>query len=684
MTGTELRSSALPPRHAPATSDVQFVPPVLRLSAWTELSSVKNRVHPEIDDSSLVVPLNTEQQAGLDLAVGVCSSSLDNSSSSSALEISRNMQAASVDNMAPAGSHAPQDSTEEMLSKRHSVLSALSAFIRRVPLGAGRESLRMVLTASKSIAGALADDLDVRDKWLEPATKAEEKEKLPQPLVSMKGSSFKVILKQYAQGLLYSCCAVAVNLPLVYCLSHITWHHKSPPGQQPAFTPNTRTYQLSLMVQCVFPLALYALVLYCCMKRTTRVPHGLLLVVAAVMTCSVTTAALFFVFDVHFWWDVGQDSSQPAGPSPCLGLGNRFYFGDFFYIALSYVPPMCAVGWYLHDAVDTTLRERLDDMLFTAVVETLVATSTILYCTRLLDCAQAPCLQLGHVCCLAAVLMPLFFLLNAWLQLLWMALLHPIYYELTSGFMVRKALRRNALRGRNDIPWFLSIVHATVHSVSVSAIMTSSIDSLAISVLTQVLFSAVRLVWRTTTDWRDMQFERLLHWDWRWQPAEEDRITQARLISLGIQTEMVLENASNVLAPWLIWCMWKEPLFMSVAPSSFVDGDSYPGYFVLVLIVCLLLVTVLFDLTFLLLNYHGLQQLPVIQTWRDIQAVRAWYMGFLVYALTFMGTMFLFITMMILPRASVCRTDNYCNCSIATYQGVCEGQFVSTWGGNIV
>ncbi|GFH08201.1 uncharacterized protein HaLaN_03128 [Haematococcus lacustris] len=107
-----------------------------------------------------------------------------------------------------------------------------------------------------------------------------------------------------------------------------------------------------------------------------------------------------------------------------------------------------------------------------------------------------------------------------------MALLHPIYYELTSGFMVRKALRRNALRGRNDIPWFLSIVHATVHSVSVSAIMTSSIDSLAISVLTQVLFSAVRLVWRTTTDWRDMQFERLLHWDWRWQPAEEDRITQ--------------------------------------------------------------------------------------------------------------------------------------------------------------
>ncbi|GFH08203.1 hypothetical protein HaLaN_03130 [Haematococcus lacustris] len=180
MTVTELRSSALPPRHAPATSDVQLDPPgprlAPRLSAWTELSSSSNRVHPEIDGSSLVVPLNTEQQAGLDLAVGVCSSALDNSSSSSALEISRNMQAASVDNMAQSGSHAPQDSTEEMLSKRHSVLSALSAFIRRVPLGAGRESLRMISTASKSIAGALADDLDVRDKWLEPATKAEGKD----------------------------------------------------------------------------------------------------------------------------------------------------------------------------------------------------------------------------------------------------------------------------------------------------------------------------------------------------------------------------------------------------------------------------------------------------------------------------------------------------------------------------
>ncbi|GFH28071.1 uncharacterized protein HaLaN_26492 [Haematococcus lacustris] len=630
-----------------------------------------------------------------------------------------------------------------MLFKRESVLSASSAFLRRVSIGVGRESIKIISQASKSIAGALADDPAVRDKWLEPVTKAE------------------------------------VNLPLVYCLSLITWHHRSPPGQQPVFTPNTRTYQLSLMMQCVFPLTLYALVLYCCMKRTFRVPRGLLVVVAVVMTCSVTTAALFYVFNVHFW----------------------FYFGDFFYIALTYVPPMCAVGWYLHDAVDTTLRDRLDDMLFTAVVETLVAASTILYCI---------------------LLMPLFFLLNAWLQLLWMALLHPIYYELSSGFLVRKALRRNALRGRTDIPWFLSIVHATVHSVSVSAIMTSSIDSLGISVLTQVLVSAVRLVWRTTTDWRDTQFERLLHWDWRWRPAEADRITQARLISLGIQTEMVLENASNVLAPWLIWCMWREPLFMSVAPSTFIEGGSYPGYYVLVLIVCLLSVTVVFDLTFLLLNYHGLQHLPIIQTWRDIQAltqvlvsavrlvwrtttdwrdtqferllhwdwrwrpaeadritqarlislgiqtemvlenasnvlapwliwcmwreplfmsvapstfieggsypgyyvlvlivcllsvtvvfdltflllnyhglqhlpiiqtwrdiqaVRTWYMGFLVYALTFMGIMFLFVTMMILPRATVCRTDNYCDCTIATYQGVCDGHFVSTWGGSIV
>ncbi len=49
-----------------------------------------------------------------------------------------------------------------------------------------------------------------------------------------------------------------------------------------------------------------------------------------------------------------------------------------------------------------------------------------------------------------------------------------------------------------------------------------------------------------------------------------------------------------------------------------------------------------------------------------------------------MGFMFLFITMIIVPRWTFCHSNNYCDCRLPTLQGICDGQYISTWGGNII
>jgi hypothetical protein len=87
-------------------------------------------------------------------------------------------------------------------------------------------------------------------------------------------------------------------------------------------------------------------------------------------------------------------------------------------------------------------------MLFVAVLEILVASSTLLYCY---------------------FLMPMFFTLtSAWLQMLWLCVLHPLYFEIFTGFIVRKVLYRNRSLGRTDVVYFLTIVHAMVHTVALA------------------------------------------------------------------------------------------------------------------------------------------------------------------------------------------------------------------------
>ncbi len=51
---------------------------------------------------------------------------------------------------------------------------------------------------------------------------------------------------------------------------------------------------------------------------------------------------------------------------------------------------------------------------------------------------------------------------------------------------LRVVLRRNATKGRNNVLWCLSIVHAAVHSVSISAILTASIDKFGVTIVSTV------------------------------------------------------------------------------------------------------------------------------------------------------------------------------------------------------
>lgn len=104
------------------------------------------------------------------------------------------------------------------------------------------------------------------------------------------------------------------------------------------------------------------------------------------------------------------------------------------YIALVYVPPMCVAGWY-SSSPGATLRERATDAGFIVLLETLVAVATLVYCS---------------------LMMPLFFTMSGWLEMAWLCLVHPLYFEVTTGYVVRRALQRNRAQV-GSVLWFVSL-----------------------------------------------------------------------------------------------------------------------------------------------------------------------------------------------------------------------------------
>ncbi|KAG1655108.1 hypothetical protein FOA52_015846 [Chlamydomonas sp. UWO 241] len=124
--------------------------------------------------------------------------------------------------------------------------------------------------------------------------------------------------------------------------------------------------------------------------------------------------------------------------------------------------------------------------------------------------------------------------------------------------------------------------------------------------------------------------------------------------------------------------MYKEPIFMSVVPNRFFDANGSVPFTQIVLVVTILFsFTFLFDLIFIFLNYYTWQCLPLVNTWRRIKNAQGWYALFLVYAFMTMGVMFLFHTMLLLPRATFCKTNNNCDCATMGYSVICEGGYIS-------
>lgn len=103
------------------------------------------------------------------------------------------------------------------------------------------------------------------------------------------------------QAMLYSMFTAALIIPMVYALSKLPWHIKNPPGVQPVFDLNKPTFELSLIFQCIFPLSLYALILYACIKSTWKIPKVLL-----IFTCVSVSISTMVSTDHHVAWCMGR------------------------------------------------------------------------------------------------------------------------------------------------------------------------------------------------------------------------------------------------------------------------------------------------------------------------------------------------------------------------------------------
>ena len=65
--------------------------------------------------------------------------------------------------------------------------------------------------------------------------------------------------------------------------------------------PNSQTLQWMLLFQLIFPLCIYALFLYVCIRKTFKIPKVLAITVGITVVWSVIVCALFYVFNVPFW-----------------------------------------------------------------------------------------------------------------------------------------------------------------------------------------------------------------------------------------------------------------------------------------------------------------------------------------------------------------------------------------------
>ncbi len=68
---------------------------------------------------------------------------------------------------------------------------------------------------------------------------------------------------------------------------------------------------------------------------------------------------------------------------------------------------------------------------------------------------------------------------------------------------------------------------------------------------------------RSTVIPRDLLVERLIH-GWSFNYSDMEKAELARMVAVGVITEVILENTSVLVSPFLMYRMFEEPLFMSV------------------------------------------------------------------------------------------------------------------------
>ena len=209
------------------------------------------------------------------------------------------------------------------------------------------------------------------------------------------------------------------------------------------------------------------------------------------------------------------------------------------------------ISW-LSAGLDATLQQRIKEVIFIALLEVIIAVSALVYDTFIL---------------------PNFYTLkSAWLQLLWICVIHPLYFELTTSAIVRKALHRQVELGRLDIVKFLPVMHMNVHQV-----LQVSIEPTKILALSLMLYRFGKLFWTSTVLWRDLFVERVWRRQLSYYYDNYRRFEHTKIISLAVMTEIVLDNAAVLAAPFMLWAMYHQPIFMSVVPNTFYnDGGTYP------------------------------------------------------------------------------------------------------------
>lgn len=140
-----------------------------------------------------------------------------------------------------------------------------------------------------------------------------------------------------------------------------------------------------------------------------------------------------------------------------LSAPLRFAYLDLIYVVVLFMVPMTACGYCLVDPTAPT-RTKIIEAANVILTDGIVAVATLVYCFWL---------------------MPLFYSNpSAWFQMVWVSIVHPTYFEITTGYMLRRALARHVAEGRTDVTYLLSILHGMVHNVVLTTSIKGSLDSL--------------------------------------------------------------------------------------------------------------------------------------------------------------------------------------------------------------